>query len=116
MSERTVSLLSLPVFAALLAALTLGLILLGRYYNLGTTTFALFAVPVLLAVVYLAWYRTLPYESPRARRVPAPAEDEEEPFEDPVEEADRMTEPTGEDDLDGGAATPDAPAEPETDL
>jgi hypothetical protein len=91
MTSRSWSLLSVPVVAALLAALTLGLILLGSYLGLGPDAFFLLAVPVVLAVVYLAWYRTLPYEAPRTRPNPtgpsAPSTDEED-FEDPVEEAD----------------------------
>jgi len=100
MAGRASILGSLPVFACLLGALTLALVLLGRYYGLGDATFALLAVPVVLAIGYLLWYRTLPYERPRPRaRVAEPldedaASDTEEPaeetFEDPVEEADRI--------------------------
>jgi hypothetical protein len=94
MAGRASYLVSLPVVACLLGALSLGLVLLGRYYGLGSATFALLAVPVVLAVLYLAWYRTLPYERPRPRPRPGPVEEDEEaePFEDPVEEADRLEE------------------------
>lgn len=111
MTGRSFSLLSLPVFAALLAVLTLGLILLGAYLGLGTYSFFLLAVPVVLAVGYLAWYRTLPYEGPVARpeavgTEPSP-EEEEEPFEDPVEEADRIE--SGAESPVGAAEADDAP-------
>ena len=92
MAGRISYLLSLPVIAGLLAGLTLLLLLLGRYYDLGTLTFALLAVPVVLAVGYLAWYRTLPYERPRPRPRPEPVVEDDEPFDDPVEEADRQDE------------------------
>lgn len=113
------SLLSLPVVAVLLAALALGLIFLGRTYGLGVVTFALLSVPIALAVLYLAWYRTLPYEPP-VRSPRAEVLDEEgeapvdEPFDDPVEEADRFE--SGIDDHDA-AEEPraDAPEESELD-
>lgn len=92
MSNRPSSFLSLPVVAALLAVLTLGLVLAGKSWGLGAASFALLAVPIALAIVYLAWYRTLPYEPVRPRPASAPSldrEEEEELFEDPVEEADR---------------------------
>lgn len=89
---RSFSLLSLPVVAVLLAVLTLVLVVVGKYWNLGLTTFALLAIPVVLAVVYLAWYRTLPYEPVHLLPSPvSPSPDaDREPFEDPVEEADRL--------------------------
>jgi len=114
MTDRSFSLLSLPVVACLLAVLTLGLVLVGRSYGLGTTTFALLAIPVVLALAYLAWYRTLPYQRPRPRPRAVPPPEDDEPFEDPVEEADRME--AGSDDLesDGEPAEPpeDAGEEP----
>ena len=95
MTGRRFSLLSFPVVMALLVVLTLGLVFLGRWYlGLGLYTFFLLAVPLVLAVVYLAWYRTLPYAPSRAATgagVTALDEDEE-PFEDPVEEADLLDE------------------------
>jgi len=94
MAARSISWLSLPVVTALLAVLTVALIAVGRLVGLGTTTFFLLIVPLALAFAYLAWYRTLPYEPSR----PAPAlEDDagEEPFVDPVEEADRLGEGSG---------------------
>jgi hypothetical protein len=105
MTKGTFWVLSLPVVTALLAALTLGLVLLGRFFGLGTTTFFLLAVPFALAIAYLAWYRTLPYEP--AHPVPAAEEEDEESFEDPVEEADRIdsgAEDTETDEAPAGAA------------
>ena len=113
MAGRLSYLLSLPVVAGLLAGLTLVLLLLGRYYGLGTLTFALLAVPVVLAGVYLAWYRTLPYERPRPRPRPEPAAEDDEPFDDPVEEADRQDEAV--DDRASDDTSTEAPEEPETD-
>jgi len=92
-SERRFSFLALPVVAVMIGALTIGLVLLGRYLNLGIYTLLLLGVPIALAVAYLVWYSKLPYEPLRARvpvasSLAAPGPDE--PFEDPVEEADRL--------------------------
>jgi len=90
-----VSLLSLPVVAVLIGALTMGVVVLGRYLDLGVYGLLLLAVPIAVAVAYLVWYSRLPYEPPAPRARPAsmaapagPVPDE--PFEDPVEEADRF--------------------------
>jgi len=91
MAERSISLLSLPVVTALLAVLTVALVAAGRLFGLGTTTFFLLIVPLALAAAYLAWYRTLPYEPLRAAPPLLDDEEGEEPFVDPVEEADRLT-------------------------
>ena len=92
MTENGFSVLSLPVVAALLAVLALALLFLGRLWGLGIDSLFLLAVPVALAIAYLAWYRTLPYEPRPAARAPAavglPVDNE--PFEDPVEEADEL--------------------------
>ncbi|MGA8709609.1 MAG: hypothetical protein WB786_00020 [Thermoplasmata archaeon] len=111
MAGRGSYLVSLPVVAGLLGGLTLGLLLLGRYYDLGLVTFALLAIPVVLAIGYLAWYRTLPYEPPRPRPRPEPAKEEEEPFEDPVEEADRHDQAANDGGPDGALTGP--PDEPD---
>ena len=94
MNGRRISILSFPVVAALLAALVLALLVLGRAWGLGPITFYLLAIPVALAIAYLAWYRTLPYE-PSPRRVgvgatPVAATADDEPFEDPDEEPDLL--------------------------
>ena len=88
------ALLSLPVVAVALGALAVGLIELGRYWGLGLLSLGLLAVPLVLAVVYIFWYHALPYE-PRGAHTGAPpaavlGAGAEEPFEDPVEEADRF--------------------------
>ena len=92
MAEWKGILLSLPAVAVMLGALTLGLVYVGRYYALGVVTLFLLAAPIILAVVYLWWYSTLPYEPrpARLRRTPStvPEPATEEPFEDPVMEAD----------------------------
>jgi len=92
MTGRRFSVLSLPVVAVLIGALTIAVIFVGRYWNLGSYTFFLLAIPVAVAVAYLAWYRTLPYEPsrPRAAAVTAPSVEGDEPFVDPVEEADEF--------------------------
>jgi len=111
--SRAASLLSLPVVAVALGALTLALLFAGRYFDLGTASLALFAIPVVLAVGYLAWYRTLPYAPSRPRPTPKPAvvvtdeTSEDEPFEDPVEEADRL----GREPPAAGTATSPPPGE-----
>jgi hypothetical protein len=88
------ALLSLPVVAVALGALAVGLIELGRYWGLGLTSLAFLAVPLVLALVYIRWYHRLPYVPPgapaRATSAPLPGVGAEEPFEDPVEEADRF--------------------------
>ena len=93
MSRVREVLLSLPAVVVFIGALTLGLILLGRYWNLGVATLFLLVVPIGIAVAYLWWYSTLPYEPIRLGSKPTPAPPPpvvmEEPFEDPVEEADR---------------------------
>jgi len=113
MTDRKVSLLSFPVVMVLLVVLTLGLVFLGRWYwGLGLDTFFLLAVPLVLAVVYLAWYRTIPYvpSQPKAG-VGAGTDDEDgEPFEDPVEEADRLDETAEEEEA------PDEPSDAADDL
>jgi hypothetical protein len=80
----------------LLVALTLALVVLGQWYwHLGLYTLYLLAVPLALAVVYLAWYRTLPLARPQPRPAAAGSasgDADDEPFEDPVEEADRLEE------------------------
>jgi hypothetical protein len=113
MTDRRFSLLSFPVVMALLVVLTLGLVFLGRWYwDLGLNTFLLLAVPLVLAVVYLAWYRTLPYvpSRPQAGVGAVPADEDEEPFEDPVEEADLL------DDAEEEGKAPEEPVDAADDL
>ena len=90
MSAGRFSLFSFPVVTGLLAALALGLVLLGFYWGLGRTAIFLLAVPIALAVVYLAWYSRLPYVPPHPTPGSGSSPDDAEPFEDPVEEADRL--------------------------
>ena len=98
---RSFYLLSYPVVMVLLVALTLALIVLGQWYwKLGLYTLYLLAIPLALAVAYLAWYRTLPLMQPPPQSAVAkvvPGDDDDEPFEDPVEEADRLDETTEDD-------------------
>ena len=105
MTSRAFSLLSYPVVTVLLIALTLALILLGRYWGLGLSALFLLAVPIALAVAYFSWYRTLPYEPSRPRPAAGPPPVDEEPFEDPVEEADRY------DDMSEDDTTPEEPTD-----
>ncbi|HYB79103.1 MAG TPA: hypothetical protein VEG66_05010 [Thermoplasmata archaeon] len=87
-------LLSVPVVAVALAALAVGFVELGRYWHLGEDALFLIVIPVALAVIYVSWYRTLPYEPRRSPSVTptslVPGATTDEPFEDPVEEADRL--------------------------
>ena len=93
-------LFSLPVAATLIGVLTLAIVYFGRLWSWGIYTLFYLAVPIVLAVAYLAWYSTLPYE-PWTRRAPPPptpapaAPVADEPFEDPVEEADRLAQEHG---------------------
>jgi hypothetical protein len=104
-------LLSFPVVITLIAALTLALIFLGRFYwGLGLSTLFLLVVPIVLAAVYLAWYSTLPYTPPQARPRAPPVISAEETFEDPVEEADRYDEMREEGELPD--ETDDEPVDP----
>jgi len=102
-------LLSFPVVAVALGALAVGLIELGRYWGLGLLSLVLLAAPVALAVVYVGWYRQLPYEPrgvpPGARPTSLLGPTTDEPFEDPVEEADRLDQATKT-----GATPGEAPA------
>jgi len=118
MTTRPFSLLSFPVVTVLLAGLTLGLLVLGFYWGLGRATIFLLAIPIALAVVYLAWYRTLPYVPPRPVTGDGSSAEDGEPFEDPVEEADRLdtakdgTEVPEERDDASPETAPEAPAPP----
>jgi len=120
MNERGISVLSLPIVAVMLAVLVLALLFLGRLWGLGVTTFYLLAIPVVLAVAYLAWYRTLPYEPIRrtTASTAAAATVDDEPFEDPVVEADEFErtgpEPPSDDDADEEPPAP-PPADNDTD-
>jgi hypothetical protein len=100
-------LLSLPVVTVALGALAIALIELGRYWGLGLDSLFLLAVPIALALIYLAWYRTLPYAPRAAPAGTGPASlagaADSEPFEDPVEEADEL-------DRAGGGPPPEEPA------
>jgi len=111
MTKFVAVLLSLPVVAVLLGALSLVLVYLGRSWGFGDYTLLLLIVPIALAVGYLAWYRTLPYE-PAQRRVtaaPRPAAAADEPFEDPVEEADRLDQEEGSEGTEAPAVDSDTP-------
>ena len=94
MTDAKAVLLSLPVVAVALGALAVGLVELGRVWSLGEDSLLLLVVPIALAGIYISWYRALPYE-PRGRpstdtSLEASAVGRDEPFEDPVEEADRL--------------------------
>jgi len=100
MTDVKAVLLSLPVVAVALGALAVGLVELGRFWGLGGDALLLLVIPIVLAVTYISWYRALPYE-PRGRPSaatswPASATVTDEPFEDPVEEADRLDQEGGE--------------------
>jgi hypothetical protein len=101
MAVRWASVFTLPVFAVLLAILTFGVIILGRAAGLGVDSLFLLAIPIAAAGAYLAWYRTLPVATPPARPRPdEPSAVDDEPFDDPVEEAVLMDEEKEEAGLD----------------
>lgn len=92
MTDRSLTWLSYPVVMVLLVVLTVGLIVFGWFLRWGLASLYLLAIPLVLAVVYLAWYRTLPYHPPETRASAGVIPPDTEPFEDPVEEADRLDE------------------------
>ena len=110
MADRSFSVLSFGVFACVIAVLTFGMVLLGSYLHLGVDSFLLLLVPAAAAAAYLAWYRTLPLAPSRIpKAAPAPVDDEET-FDDPVEEADRLAAASENTESD------DEPAEPSEEL
>jgi len=110
MAGRSFSVLSFGVFACVIAVLTFGMVLLGSYLHLGVDSFLLLLVPAAAAAAYLAWYRTLPLAPSRIpKAAPAPVDDEET-FDDPVEEADRLAAASENTESD------DEPAEPSEEL
>ena len=95
--------LPLPAMTAVIAGLTVvALVLAVKFPAWGLWRFAFFAIPAIVAVYYLNEYRKLPFVPyhfwPLPAETPAPVSggataadaSAEEPFEDPVEEADRM--------------------------
>ncbi|HLM90594.1 MAG TPA: hypothetical protein VK424_00840 [Thermoplasmata archaeon] len=98
--------LSLPAMTAVIGGLTVVALLLAIRFDWGFWRYGFFAIPAVVAVYYLNEYRKLPYEpyhfwptraapaptpAPPTTATPiAPAAVVEEPFEDPVEEADRL--------------------------
>ena len=80
--------------AALVAALTVGLVVLGLELYWGYYAYLLVLIPVAIAGYYLVSFsRTAPAEEepgPPAAASPETAGAGEEPFVDPVEEADRL--------------------------
>jgi len=105
----------LLAFACLLAALTFGLVITGKDLGFGVYTFALLAIPVALAVGFLAWYRHVLITHPTTGLGAAFAPTDDEPFEDPVEEADRLESEdevdAAEEDLTIPTDDPEEPAE-----
>lgn len=79
--------------AAIVAALTVGLVVLGLELGWGGFAYLLVVLPVGVAIAYLVSYsRLTPPEEERTQPPPGPSilPAEEEPFVDPVEEADRI--------------------------
>lgn len=125
--------LPLAAMAAVLAALTLVALILAsdsEFGSWGWGRFAFFAIPVLVAVYYLTQYRKLPFEPwhffpPRPTPEPTPAPDAaapvtmtpsgaepsaDEPFEDPVEEADRLAQEAPPEGPSAASQAPEAPS------
>jgi hypothetical protein len=100
----------LPFFGVVIgvAVAALGLVALGTYLRWGVWSLALLIVPGAFAAVYLTQYSQLPIAPPR----PAPpAEPEDaEPFDDPVEEADRLASESPPPD-EGDATSPAPPGD-----
>jgi hypothetical protein len=79
--------LTYPVALAGLCAVTVGGLAVAFWTGHGSWAWAVFPVVAVLAGAFLYRYSQRPGPVPRARPPPAPVDDE--PFEDPVEEADR---------------------------
>lgn len=86
------------LIAAIVGALTVGLIVLGLELGWGSYTYLLVIIPIAIAAAYLVSYSKVappvevaagPTASPGPPSPPGVA-GEEEPFVDPVEEADRL--------------------------
>lgn len=78
--------------AALVGALTVGLVVLGTELQWGAYTYALVVIPVAIAIAYLVSYSRVAPPEPAGAPTPPPDApgDAEEPFVDPVEEADQL--------------------------
>ncbi len=79
--------------AALVGALTVGLIVLGLELKWGIFSYVLVVIPIAVAAAYLVSYARVappPVVAPPPSPAASPTTDEEEPFIDPVEEADRI--------------------------
>jgi hypothetical protein len=105
MSSGTIARIPFVAVAAALAAGALGIVVLGIYLKLGVYSLALLSVPVVIGLLYLSRYSG-PGDVPPPSG-PAPEDAAAEPFDDPVEEADR---------IDAGSAVPEnesPPGDPE---
>ncbi|MGA9840183.1 MAG: hypothetical protein WBF81_07280 [Thermoplasmata archaeon] len=78
----------LPAVAAALALISFGIVALGIYLHLGMYWPVLLVLPLAIAAVYISQYSRRPFEPSPPRTTGEPATDE--PFDDPVEEADRI--------------------------
>jgi hypothetical protein len=88
------------IVVALLGFASLGVVVLGLERKLGAYSLLLLAVPLVIAAVYLSQYSRRPDVPSSARVSGAPMDPPNEPFDDPVEEADRI------------ASTPTTPGSP----
>lgn len=102
--------LPFAVVAVAVGAIALGVVALGFELKLGVYSLVLLAVPFAVATVYLSQYSRQPYETPHP--VGASGESSEEPFDDPVEEADRIAQELAV--KEGDPAPTDAETDPDS--
>lgn len=104
-----------PIMIGVVAGLALLVEYLGVDLKFGLWSLALLVIPAALALAYLIEFRRLPYEPPAARPASGSAPQlrsvlDDEPFVDPVEEADRWETEHHNGPEQGGSAPP-PPAE-----
>jgi hypothetical protein len=93
------------VIAVAVGVMAFGFVALGYELKLGIYSLALLAIPLVVAMAYLSQYSRRPYEpwvAPGSGETDDPSD---EPFDDPVEEADRIS--GGPTRSDGAATTAD---------
>jgi hypothetical protein len=78
------------VIAASLGIVALGMVALGWFLKLGIYSLGLLVVPLVIGWFYISKYSERPYEPRVPPRSATAAPPSTEPFDDPVEEADRI--------------------------
>lgn len=99
------------MIAVAVGVMAFGFVALGYELKLGIYSLALLAIPLVVAMVYLSQYSRRPYEPWAGSSSSDPDVAVDEPFDDPVEEADLISgQPVP---TDGDPASPEpAPSDP----